>query len=68
MRTNSQKSRILRKLRASLKCGLTTGELMEMGIAQFQTRIFELRRDGYDITCDPIEGSAQHLYKLEASA
>lgn len=48
----AQRARALAALRTGAK---TTYELRHLGIYQAPTRIFELRRSGYEITTEPVQ-------------
>jgi len=48
----SQEQRILEKLRRAGKIGVYPTRFMEMGILQYNARIYGLREDGYNIVCE----------------
>jgi len=63
----TQKQRILNALRAAGNRGVTTGEMMDMGIGQYQTRIYELR-ESHVIRSRRMDGTMAHVYWLEVEA
>jgi hypothetical protein len=59
----TQKERILVKLTEAGRVGMPTVELFDgLFCCNYKARISDLRKDGHNIVCFPIKGSAQHRY------
>ena len=70
MDRTTQADRVLALLRSAEGAWVPLPELLALGIAQYNARIFDLRRAGHDIECKQVQqGRTKHtFYRLKGQA